>query len=82
MVRLLDTTQQTEKANTMTLSKTDTKALNIMLQHAANGNIETFERLIAAWLRSSPSDLVLNTRRAAMSAIMGRIEENRAALAI
>jgi len=76
---LLDTTQQTEKAKTMKLSKTDTKALNIMLQHAANGNTETFERLIASWLRSAPSDLVLTKRRAALSAIMGRIEENRAA---
>ena len=66
----------------MTLSKTDTKALNTMLQHAARGDVETFERLIAAWLRSAPSDLVLTKRRAAMSAIMGRIEENRAALAI
>ena len=80
MVRLLSTSNK-QGIETVTLSKEDTKALNAMLQHAANGNIETFERLIAAWLRSAPSDLVLNKRRAAMAAIMGRIEENRAALA-
>tara|TARA_R110000824_G_scaffold127930_3_gene288602 strand:+ start:553 stop:780 length:228 start_codon:yes stop_codon:yes gene_type:complete len=62
----------------MTLSKTDTNALNLMLQHAANGNIETFERLITAWIRSAPSNLVLAKRTAALAAIMARIDDNRA----
>ena len=63
----------------MMLSKADTNALNLMLQHAANGNMETFERLIAAWLRSATSNLVLSKRRAALVAVMARIELNRAA---
>ena len=62
----------------MTPSKTDTNALNLMLQHAANGNIETFERLITAWIRSAPSNLVLAKRTAVLAAIMARIDDNRA----
>jgi len=62
----------------MKLSKTDAKAFNVMLQHAANGNIETFESLITSWMRSAPSELVLAKRKAAMAAVMARIEENRA----
>ena len=53
----------------MTLSKTDAKALNVMLQHAANGHTDTFERLIAAWVRSAPSALVLAKRQAALAEI-------------
>lgn len=53
----------------MTLSKADAKALNVMLQHAAAGNTDTFDRLITAWVRSAPSDLVLTKRRAALAKI-------------
>ena len=62
----------------MKLSKADAKAFNVMLQHAANGNFETFERLITSWMRSAPSEQVLAKRKAAMAAVMARIEENRA----
>ena len=61
----------------MTLSKTDTNALNRMLQHAESGNVATFERLIAAWVRSAPSDLVLAKRMAAISAIPERMRGAR-----
>jgi len=62
----------------MKLSKADAKAFNVMLQHAANGNIETFQRLVTSWLRSAPSELVLAKHKAAMAAVMSRIEESRA----
>ena len=61
----------------MKLSKSDNKHLDIMLKHAAAGNIETFDRLITSWIRSAPSNLVLAKRTAAISAVMNRIESNR-----
>tara|TARA_R110000787_G_scaffold31184_3_gene82995 strand:- start:604 stop:900 length:297 start_codon:yes stop_codon:yes gene_type:complete len=69
---------QPTRNNIMTLSKSDTKDLNTMLQHAAAGNIETFDRLITSWIRSAPSGLVLAKRTAAISAVMGRIKSNQA----
>ena len=65
----------------MTLSKLDAKHLTTILQHAANGNIETFDRLITSWIRSSPSELVLAKRTAAIAAVMARMDETRARMA-
>jgi hypothetical protein len=62
----------------MKLSKSDTKSLNIMLQHAAAGNMDTFERLVTSWIRNAPSGLVLAKRTAAISAVMERMKSNKA----
>ena len=72
---------ETQKDRIMTLSKLDAKHLTTILQHAANGNIETFDRLITSWIRSSPSELVLSKRTAAIAAVMARMDETRARMA-
>ncbi len=77
IVRLLKRTQH-KGHEIMKLSKSDTKDLNIMLQHAVNGNMDTFERLVTSWIRNAPSGLVLAKRTAAISAVMGRIKSNQA----
>ena len=62
----------------MKLSKSDTKDLNTMLQHAAAGNMDTFERLVTSWIRNAPSGLVLAKRTSAIAAVMERMKSNKA----
>jgi hypothetical protein len=49
------------------LSKADSRALEIMLQHKNAGNMKAFEKLTTSWFRSSTSNLVELRRSEALA---------------